>query len=259
MPKAYAYIRVSTEDQAESGLGMAAQIETCKRYYAYDLEPKGIEWGGEYADRAVSGARPMRSRPQGASLNALLEKGDVVLFAKLDRGFRDTEDLLATVRLWKERGVTCRFLDIGCDTATDFGMLMLTIGGAFATFERARITVRIREGMAQLRKRGLPLNQKVQYGYKITRRMGQGRRMERKVVPCEHSRKIGARIVVLRDEKNMTFEDIYYLFLRDGVRDRDGKEIGISRIRRAYDGELAFRAQEAQGSSPSDTASPPGG
>jgi hypothetical protein len=51
---AFGYIRVSTRDQAEGGLGLAAQREQIEDLYARKYKPAGYAWGGIYEDRAVS-------------------------------------------------------------------------------------------------------------------------------------------------------------------------------------------------------------
>lgn len=153
--KAYGYIRVSTRDQAEGGQSLPAQRDAIQRYYEYMLKPKGIEWGGIVEEEAVTASRPLCRRPNGGKMSSCLDRGDWVLFSKLDRGFRCTRDLLATVHAWRERGVHCRFLDIDVDTSTAAGQLHLTIMGAVAQFERSRLSERIKSMHAFKKAQGL--------------------------------------------------------------------------------------------------------
>lgn len=154
MPKVHGYLRVSTADQADSGLGLAAGREAIRKEYEYRWKDQGFAFGTVFEDAAVSGAKPLRSRVGGLRLSNALEPGDVVIFPKLDRGFRNTEDLLSTVRVWQERQIRVVFLDISIDTATDVGRMVMGIMGLVAEFERARICQRSTEAVHQAMKRG---------------------------------------------------------------------------------------------------------
>ena len=75
-----------------------------------------------------------------------LQRGDVLVFSKLDRAFRNTRNALNTLHELKERGVSVHFIDLGGDVTNDgIGSVIFTILSAFATFERERIATRIRE------------------------------------------------------------------------------------------------------------------
>lgn len=77
---------------------------------------------------------------------ASLQQGDVLVFSKLDRAFRNTRNALNTLHELKERGVSVHFIDLGGDVTNDgIGSVIFTILSAFATFERERIATRIRE------------------------------------------------------------------------------------------------------------------
>lgn len=154
MPVAHGYIRVSTKDQEDSGLGLEAYREQVLRAFEYKWKPLGFEYGRTYEDAAVSGGKPLTSRKAGGRLGLALNSGDVAIFPKLDRGFRNTEDMLTTVRVWAERGVRCHFLDIECDSGTAIGRCMLTVGAAFAQLERERGGERTREALAAAKRKG---------------------------------------------------------------------------------------------------------
>jgi DNA invertase Pin-like site-specific DNA recombinase len=130
------YIRVSTEDQADGGLGLEASREMIRTAYARDYEPHGWTMGGIYEDPAVSSGVPLRSRKGGGNLVLDSDEGDVMMFAKLDRGFRNTEETLREVRVLGERGVRCVFLDLPFDISTPFGQAALTMAAAFSTLEK---------------------------------------------------------------------------------------------------------------------------
>ncbi len=81
-----------------------------------------------------------------------LNAGDMVIFPKLDRAFRNTRNALNVLHELKARGVSVHFIDLGGDvTGNGVGAIVFTILSAFATFERERIAARIRE-VKQLKK-----------------------------------------------------------------------------------------------------------
>ena len=114
-----------------------------------------------YSDVNISGSMPFQKRPEAQKLVSVLKSGDIVVIAKLDRGFRDTADCLNTVKRFQKRKVTLRILDIALDVSTPIGEMILTIMASVATFERKRIAERIKDGFANGRKQGKS------YGYKL--------------------------------------------------------------------------------------------
>ncbi|WP_154953391.1 recombinase family protein [Klebsiella grimontii] len=114
-----------------------------------------------YSDVNISGSMPFQKRPEAQKLVSVLKSGDIVVIAKLDRGFRDTADCLNTVKWLQKQNVTLRILDIALDVSTPIGEMILTIMASVATFERKRIAERIKDGFANGRKQGKS------YGYKL--------------------------------------------------------------------------------------------
>jgi hypothetical protein len=64
MKEAIGYARVSSEEQAESGLGLEAQRQ---RIIAF-CDMKGLRLAEVYEDAGVSGGKPLSSRPAGSRL-----------------------------------------------------------------------------------------------------------------------------------------------------------------------------------------------
>lgn len=151
-PIAYAYGRVSTDQQE---YGLEAQTKSVTDYYANVLKAKGYDFGGMYADADVSGSVAMMSRPRSLEMCRKLEKGDMVVVAKMDRAFRSLYDFAYMMDLWRKNGVTLVALDVGVDTSTEIGELVGGIMVCIAQWERRRISSRIREGIAAKKARGL--------------------------------------------------------------------------------------------------------
>jgi putative DNA-invertase from lambdoid prophage Rac len=115
----------------------------------------------------VSGSIPVEQRPVGGPLFAKLQRGDIVIAAKLDRLFRSALDALKVVESLKARGVRLHLLDLGGDIAGNgLSKLFLTIAAAFAEAERDRIRERIGQVKADQKSRGRYLGGKVPFGYR---------------------------------------------------------------------------------------------
>jgi len=141
---AYGYIRVSTIQQANEGESLETQFKQIVSYASL----KGFEISPEnfVTERGVSGSLEFEKRPEGSKLFERLEAGDVLIFSKLDRAFRNTRNALNSLHELRERGVSVHFIDLGGDVTNDgIGSVIFTILSAFATFERDRIATRIRE------------------------------------------------------------------------------------------------------------------
>ena len=146
----YAYARVSTLQQANDGDSLDAQVKQVLGY----ASSRGLELQEDsvFVEKGVSGGQEFGSRPAGSKLLASLQSGDIVIFPKLDRGFRNTRDALNVLHTLKEKGVSVHSIDLGGDvTGNGVGAIIFTILSAFATFERERIASRISE-VKQMRK-----------------------------------------------------------------------------------------------------------
>lgn len=146
----YGYVRVSTVQQANEGDSLEAQIKQVTSYAA----SRGLELSENdvFVERGVSGGSEFANRPEGSRLLEEISHGDVLIFPKLDRGFRNTRDALNTLHLLKERNVSVHSIDLGGDvTGNGVGAIIFTILSAFASFERERIAARISE-VKQMRK-----------------------------------------------------------------------------------------------------------
>lgn len=146
----FAYVRVSTLNQAREGESLEAQRRQVISY----AESKGLNLPIEnvFVEAGVSGGSEFQTRPEGAKLFDVLTEGDMVIFPKLDRAFRNTRNALNVLHELKARGVSVHFIDLGGDvTGNGVGAIVFTILSAFATFERERIAARIRE-VKQLKK-----------------------------------------------------------------------------------------------------------
>jgi len=145
-----AYIRVSTEEQQDSGLGLEAQrhaTTTWASLYGHTIVDT-------FQDVCSGGVKP-EDRPGWIALLACLHlnQADGVIFLRLDRVGRNVSDIASIVdSIRKEQ----HFISVKeqFDTNSPAGKLMLHVLAAVAQFERDTIRARTVEALAAKKLRG---------------------------------------------------------------------------------------------------------
>ena len=137
MSEVIGYARTSTVDQIA---GFEAQLR--------DLEAAGCT---QIFREQVSSVAP---RAQLEAALTYAREGDTFRVTKLDRLARSIRDLLAILDRLQGKKVTVQILDLGLDTSTAIGKLILTLLGAIAEFERAINHERAREGIERGKREG---------------------------------------------------------------------------------------------------------
>ena len=92
-----------------------------------------------------------------AGLETLLENmrdGDTLVVTKLDRLARSVLNLWDIIGTLERKGVALRIVNLGIDSATPTGKLMLNVMGGVAQFEREVMLERQREGIAKAKAEG---------------------------------------------------------------------------------------------------------
>src|SRR5207249_2688973 len=127
------YARVSTEEQAESGAGLAAQ----RTIITLACERRGWRLGEIYEDACASGKSLARRPALEAALGAVeSETATALVVAKLDRLSRSLLDFAGLMERRRRRGWSLVALDLGVDTTTPNGQLIANVMASFAQFER---------------------------------------------------------------------------------------------------------------------------
>jgi site-specific DNA recombinase len=144
------YIRVSTEEQALSGLGLAAQERMLRAY----CEAKGIVLDNLLVDAGYSGKD--LNRPGITELLRRVRECRVstVITVKIDRLSRRVIDTLNVVETIRKHDAAIIFVQEAIDTTTAAGKAMLTVIAAFAEMERNYISERTRSALAAKKARG---------------------------------------------------------------------------------------------------------
>jgi DNA invertase Pin-like site-specific DNA recombinase len=151
VPKAVGYTRVSSDEQVQSGAGLAAQRSQIEA----EATRRGWEIVGMFEDGGLSGGSLDKRIALGEALT-LLKAGDAdtLVVAKLDRLTRSVADFAHLLgRASKERWSLVA-LDIGVDTSTPAGEAMANVMATFSQLERRLIGQRTKEALAERRKQG---------------------------------------------------------------------------------------------------------
>ena len=151
--QATAYARVSTEDQADEGLGITAQIDVATAAIAER------DWVlvVEVVDAGVSGSVAPERRPAlGPALEAfdVAGAGAALVVARLDRVTRSLLAWAELVERSRRRGWAIVVVAEGFDLSTDSGELTAALLASVAQYERRLIGARTREAMAAGKARG---------------------------------------------------------------------------------------------------------
>ena len=95
-----------------------------------------------------------KNRPQLKALLKSLRKCDEVIVHKLDRLARNAKDLLTIAEEISKAGASLNILDLGINTGTPVGKMILTVLGAVGELERAYINDRTKAGIKAYQKNG---------------------------------------------------------------------------------------------------------
>jgi DNA invertase Pin-like site-specific DNA recombinase len=151
MAHAVGYLRVSTDGQVVSGLGLDAQREAI----AGAARRLGLTVAGWYSDAGVSGSAALDARPGLLAALDALTRGDVLIVAKRDRVARDVLVSAMVERLAARKGArVVSAAGEGTDGDSPADVLMRQMIDAFAQFERALIATRTKAALTAKRARG---------------------------------------------------------------------------------------------------------
>lgn len=145
------YLRVSTEEQERSGLGLEAQRDTITRYA--DAHGWDVVW---YVEEGRSAKNLDRPQLQAAleRLNPKKRDVDGIVVAKLDRLSRSVHDFSGLLKLANARKWSVVAIDLGVDTSTPTGKLVANVMMSVAEWEREIIGARTSAAMQAAKRQG---------------------------------------------------------------------------------------------------------
>jgi len=127
-----AYVRVSTEEQALSGLGLDAQ----RNVLTIECARRGWHDVRFVADEGISGKSLNRPGITEALRQLSAREAGTLLVTKVDRLSRSLLDFSAVVATARKQAWQLVVLDLGVDTSTPSGEMLASVMATFAQYER---------------------------------------------------------------------------------------------------------------------------
>ena len=154
--QAIGYVRVSTDEQGDSGLGLAAQKSTIQ----LEVERRGWEFVTMYGD--VASGKSLKGRADfGRALQVLADgEAEVLVVAKLDRLSRSVGDFAAILAQSQREGWALNICDLGVDTTTPSGKMVAQVMMVLAEWEREMIGDRTKRALEAAKARGTKLGRR---------------------------------------------------------------------------------------------------
>lgn len=151
------YIRVSTAEQASSGLGLEAQRAQLER------SAQASDWDLlEVLVDTTSGKDMQRPELQRALARLALHEAQALVVTKLDRLSRSVLDFSQLLVRAGSEGWQVIALDLGMDMTSPTGEAIANVVASFAQLERRLIGQRTREALAIARAKGVRLGRPVE-------------------------------------------------------------------------------------------------
>ena len=147
---AIVYVRVSSARQAQEGLSLEAQERTLRASAELAGYEVSLFTDSGKSGKSLSGRHGLRLALE--ELNA--GRASALYVARLDRLARSVSDLLGIVDQAIKNNWRLVLMDLGVDTATPHGRLVLSMLGSVAEFERGLISERQKDVHAERRSRG---------------------------------------------------------------------------------------------------------
>ncbi len=205
--RAALYARVSTEEQAQEGFSLDAQVRKMEAY----CKVRGWEVAGRYRDEGASGRTT--DRPEYRRMMSESDSWDILLVLKMDRIHRNSVNFTVMMDDLRAKGKEFNSMQDKFDTTTAMGRFVMDIMQRIAQLESEQIGERVKMGMTYkaVNTSGI-LGSGHPYGYVYSRG-----RLE--VVPYEADT---VRAIYNMYRRGSTMEDIASFLNRSGIPAKKG-------------------------------------
>lgn len=164
------YVRVSTEEQHTSGVGLDAQ----RAAITAECERRG--WTLLRIEQDVlSGSSMKRPGLQTALAACRSGEANALIVSKLDRLSRSIIDFASVLADARKCGYNVAAIDLGLDLSTPQGELVANVVASVAQWERRIIGQRTREALAVKRTEGVVLGRRPQLPHPVERQIWRAR------------------------------------------------------------------------------------
>jgi len=214
------YVRVSTEEQARSGLSIQAQRERLQAWAAA-FGHVMVEIVADEGESAKSLERPGIRR-----VLSMVDRRQVdgVVAAKLDRLTRSTRDLADIVERCERKRVALASVSESLDTSTACGRLVVSMLGVVAQWEREATAERTAVALDAKRRQGRRYCGKAPYGYRFD---GDGAMLE-----DAEEQALLDEVEALAEAKSASLRVIGRMLGERGALNRSGKPFSASSVAR---------------------------
>lgn len=241
--KTVGYLRVSTEGQTgEDKFGLAEQKESIERY----AKSNGFELVEWYSDPGVSGSTISRPGLDQMIKDSESKRFQAVIVAKMDRIARDLMFQLFIEKDLLKSDVELISVSEPFRGQDPSSVLFRQIIGAFAQFEKARISERLSGGRKQKAKTGGYAGGKAPIGYVSQR--------GNKVLTVDNKKADTVRRVLeLSRKRSLSLDDIAEVLNSEGHTTAQGKPFHRMQVKRIidrkafYEGKYIYAGIEANG------------
>lgn len=213
-----AYLRVSTDKQADHGVSLDAQRAKVLAYAElYELDLVSIEVDAGESAKTLD--RPALERAL-----AMLRRGaaDALLVVKLDRLTRNVRDLADLVDSYFTKRAALLSVSEQIDTRSAAGRLVLNVLSSVGQWEREAIGERTSAAMQHLKSEGRYTGGAAPYGYTLA---------AGELVPVESEQTVIASARTLRTA-GLSLRAVAATLDERGVRARNGRSFGAEQVAR---------------------------
>ena len=215
------YIRVSTDEQGQSGLGLEAQLSKIRGYcQLYDLDLVAVH------QDAASGKSLDRPGLREALKALKTGKATGIIISKLDRLTRSVKDLGLLLETYFDSSYSLFVVQEQVDTRSASGRLVLNLLMSVAQWERETIGERTSDALRAKQARGEKTGGHCPYGYQVDK--------TGKLHAIESEQAIIMTAVRLR-KKGISYSKIAIRLNEKGIKTKTGSSWQAMTIKRILD------------------------